>query len=289
MRIGRVILIGFVLLVLANLWVRQDALITLAAQVAMAVPPVPALAAWLVFFVALYGLFMCIALVFRPVWEQDEHLTYPMAELPVMLAGYRREVLHCLERDIIIAFAGSERLAPSGDFRSLTLLTLQHFLSRGYIPQLAAFPQESFKIAREIRVDVRKMIMLMVAAVVLGSVVSWWTHIASAYVFGADVLEGGTTSGGHRVALTVNACDILGGRMRGPQAPHRPRAVAALAGVAIVISLAALRRLFIQFPPPAPYGVPLRAHRCGRVRVGRPADLHHYQADCPTHRRHEAV
>ncbi len=552
MRIGRVILIGFVLLVLANFWVRQGALITLAAQVAMAVPPVPALgalivllaayrllkrigisredivgvyafltlavaltsgaamrfflpalptpfyfaspenrwaefhqyiprwmvpqgeevirqyfegsdiggvpwgawtpplAAWLVFFVALYGLLMCIALIFRPVWEQDEHLTYPMAELPVMLAGYRREVLHglwtnglfwtgfaliCLhnlfnimnafnpavtalgletnlnnllnehpltalrplvfryrplifgmaymmpsdivistllfyfvylkglalfgavrglqipqfpfyrqqsmgsmvgmtavviygarhriaevfgrligrsggskwlpimliasalavfgfwalagmswwliliyyglilssaiaymraraetgyphhwikpldqERDIIIAFAGSARLAPSGDFRSLTLLTLQHFLSRGYIPQLAAFPLESFKIAREIRVDVRAMVVLMVVAVVLGSVVSWWMHIDTAYVFGANVLEGGTTSGGHRVALTVNACDTLAGWIRGPEAPNRPRAVAALAGAAIVISLATLRRLFIQFP-----------------------------------------
>ncbi len=552
MRLGRILLIGFVLLVLANLWVRQGALITLAAQVAMAVPPVPALAAllvllgalgllrrigisredvigvyafltlavaltsgaamrfflpalstpyyfastenrwaeffryiptwmvpqgdevirryfegsdgapvpwdawagplaaWLAFFVALYGLLMCIALVFRPVWEQSEHLAYPMAELPVMLAGYRRDTLHglwtnglfwtgfaliCLhnlfnilnafnpavtalgletnlnnllnehpltalrplvfryrplifgmaymmpgdivistllfyfvylkglalfgavrglqlpqfpyyrqqsmgsmvgmtavviygarhriravfarlagrgdgsrwlpllliasalvvygfwalagmswwvilayyglilssaitylraraetgyphhwikpldqERQILISLLGTERLAPGGNFRSLTLLTVQHFLSRGYLPQLAAFPLEAFRMAREITVDLRRMIVLMVVAVVLGSLVSWWMHIDTAYVYGANILEGGTTSGGQRVALTVNAYEALAGWMRGPAAPNRPQAIAASAGAGLVIVLAALRRLFISFP-----------------------------------------
>ena len=48
MRIGRVLLIGFIFLVIANFWVRQGELITLAAQISMAVPPVPALATLLV-------------------------------------------------------------------------------------------------------------------------------------------------------------------------------------------------------------------------------------------------
>ncbi|MFW5868480.1 MAG: DUF6785 family protein [Armatimonadota bacterium] len=552
MRIGRILLIGFVFLVLANLWVRQGALITLAAQVAIAVPPVPALAAllillgaitvfrriglsredalgvyafltlavaltsgaamrfflpalpvpfyfastenrwaefhefipgwlvphgtevirqyfegadtgavpwgawagplaiWLVFFVALYGLLMCIALVFRPVWEEDEHLAYPMAELPLMLAGYRREVLHgiwtsglfwlgfaliCLhntfnimnafnpsitalgletnlnnilsehpytalrplvfryrplifgisymmpsdivlstllfyfiyikglsffgavtgvqdaafpyyrkqsmgsmvgitlvaifgarkriaqvfgrltrrndvplwlpigligcaavvlgfwiaagmnpvitityyalilssaigymrgraltgyphhwimpldqERDVLIDFVGTRRLAPGGSFATLTLMTLQHWLSRGYIPQLAAFPLESFKMAREIKVDVRQMLYLMVAAVILGSAVSWWMHIDAAYEFGANVLEGGTTSGGQRVDLMSRSYGALAGWMRGHTEPNRAHQIAVVVGVLGTIVLAALRRLFIQFP-----------------------------------------
>ena len=40
------------------------------------------LLAWMVFFVAFYTLLMCIALIFRPVWEDSEHLSYPMAEFP---------------------------------------------------------------------------------------------------------------------------------------------------------------------------------------------------------------
>jgi len=552
LRIGRILLIGFVFLVLANLWVRQGALITLAAQVAMAVPPVPALAAllmllgvlkisgrlginrkdaigvyafltlavaltsgaamrfflpalpvpfylaapenkweefhehipgwlvphgddvireyfegsdlgavpweawakplaiWLVFFVAFYALLMCIALVFRPVWEEDEHLNYPMAELPMMLAGYRREVLHglwtsglfwtgflliCLhntfnimnafnpaisalglstdlnniisehpytalrpmvfryrplifsmaylmpgdivistllfyffyikglsfygavaglqdarfpyyqkqsmgsmvgitlvviygarrriaqvfrrlverndvplwlpvglvvsfavvigfwvmagmslavtlayygliissaigymrgraltgyphhwikpldqERDVLIDFTGSARLAPGGNFASLTLLTMQHWLSRGYIPQLAAFPLESFKIARDIKVDVRQMVQIMLWAVVLGSLVSWWMHIGAAYEFGSNVLEGGTTSGGSRIGLMKTAYDNLAGMMRGPREANRNHQIAVLAGVGGTILLAGLRRVFVQFP-----------------------------------------
>jgi len=552
LRTGRILLIGLAFLILANLWVRQGALITLAAQVAMAVPPVPALAAllillaalhllrrfgitredvigvyafltlavaltsgaamrfflpalpvpfyfasaenrwaefqgnipawmvpqgdeairqyfeglemgpvpwgawagplalWLVFFVAFYGLLMCIALVFRPVWEQDEHLAYPMAEMPLMLAGYRKDILHglwtnglfwvgfaliCLhnafnimnafnpavtalglqtdlnpllnehpltalrplvfryrplifgiaylmpsdivistlffyfvylkglalygalaglnlpqfpfsrkqsmgsmvgitvvllysarrriaevfgrligrsdgskwlpigliasaavvfgfwlvagmkwwivlvyyalilssaigymrgraltgyphhwikpldqERDLIIDFIGTRRMVPGDNFRSLTLLTVQHHLSRGYIPQLAAFPLEAFKMAREIKVDVKQMLNLMIWAVILGSIVSWWMHIGTAYEFGANVLEGGTTSGGQRVSLTVRSYDELAGWMRGHDEPDRPHQIAALSSFTIVIVLAALRRMFIQFP-----------------------------------------
>ncbi|MBD3291489.1 MAG: hypothetical protein GF393_01085 [Armatimonadia bacterium] len=552
MRTGRILIIGLIFLVLANLWVRQGALITLAAQVAMAVPPVPALAAllillaglgllkrlgirrkevigvyafltlavaltsgaamrfflpalpvpyyfaseenkwaefhdnipgwlvpkgdevirqyfegadngavpwdawaqplayWLVFFVGFYGLMMCIGLIFRPVWEEDEHLNYPMSELPLMLAGYRREVLHGLwtsglfwvgfalicmhntfnimqafnpsitalgletnlnniisehpytslqplvfryrplifgisylmpgdivistllfyfiyikglsfygavtgvqdaafpfyrkqsmgamvgitlvviygarkriaqvfrrlyennevplwlpigfilcgavvlgfwivagmdpvttiayyglilssaigymrgraltgyphhwikpldqERDVMIDFVGSARLAPGGNFRTLTLLSLQHWMSRGYIPQLAAFPLESFKVAREIKVDVKQMVHIMLWAVVLGSIVSWWMHIGAAYDFGANVLEGGTTSGGQRISLMRNSYDSLAGWMRGEQEPDRSHQIAVLVGVGGTVLLALLRRIFIQFP-----------------------------------------
>ncbi len=552
MRIGRILLIGLVFLVLANLWVRQGALITLAAQVAMAVPPVPALAAllvllgalpiirrfgfsrkdaigvyafltlavaltsgaamrfflpalpvpfyfdspenrwgrfhehipdwlvpqgnevirqyfegadagvvpweawaqplaiWMIFFVAFYGMMMCIALIFRPVWEENEHLSYPMAQLPLMLSGYRRDVLHgiwtsglfwvgfaliCLhntfnimnafnpaitalgletnlnniisehpytalrplvfryrplifgiaymmpsdivvstllfyffyikglsfygavtgiqdpafpyyrkqsmgsmvgitlvviygartriakvfrrlvshndvplwlpialiactavvlgfwimagmspivtvayyglilcsaigymrgraltgyphhwikpldqERDVLIDFVGTRRLAPGGNFLTLTLLTLQHWMSRGYIPQLAAFPLESFKMARDIKVEVRQMVYLMLAAVVLGSMVSWWMHIDTAYEFGSNVLEGGTTSGGQRVSLMSRSYDALAGWMRGHAEPNRSHQIAVIVALLGTVGLAGLRRIFIQFP-----------------------------------------
>ncbi len=187
--IGSVLIAGLVLLVLANLWVRQAALISIGAQVAMAVPPIPALAAllvllaiyplakrlglerreiiavycflmlavaltsggamrfflhslttvryfagpennlaelwnmipgwmgptdqaviqsyfegadnarapweawvgplslWLLFFTAFFGLMIGLAVLFHPEWEHSEHLTYPLAELPLRLTG----------------------------------------------------------------------------------------------------------------------------------------------------------------------------------------------------------
>ncbi len=49
----------------------------------------PPLGIWLVFFTAFFGLLVCMALIFRPVWQDGEHLTYPVAEVPLLLAGYR--------------------------------------------------------------------------------------------------------------------------------------------------------------------------------------------------------
>jgi len=551
-RIGRVVLVGLIFLVLANLWVRQGALLTLAAQVAMAVPPVPALvtllvllaglallrrvgigrkevmgvyafltlavaltsgaamrfflpalvtpyyfaatenrweqfheyipgwlvphgdevirqyfegsdvgavpwgawlpplAIWLVFFVAFYGLLMCIALVFRPVWEEDEHLAYPMAEFPLMLAGYRQEALHGVwtnpvfwsgvvvvgiyhlfnifsafnpaipalglstplsalfnehpltalqpltieyrpeifgiaymmpsdvvtstlvlyfgylkgislggammgvdvpgypfdypqamggfvalalvliygarrriaqvfgalrarngvspwlpigliagtvvvvgfwllfgmrlwvivlylilllshgigymriraetgfptwwikplnqERDMLINFFGTERLAPGGDFGSLAGLQVQNFMYRGYCAQLVAYQAEALRMGGQIKIDRRQIVSLMIWAVVLGSAVSWWMHISTAYEFGSNVLEGGTTQGGTRVALMTQAYDQLASWMRGPAEAQRGPSIAFGVGAAAVVILAVLRRLFLQFP-----------------------------------------
>jgi hypothetical protein len=546
-----IVLVGLALLVLANLWVRQGALITLSCQVAMAVPPVPALAAlllmlpaarllrrvgsgrreiiavycfltlavaltsgaamrfflpslptpfyfatpennwaefhdliptwlaprdadvvrdyfegsdtgavpwgpwlrplgaWMFFFVAFYGLLMCIILIFRPVWEEDEHLAYPMAELPLMLAGYRKEArglwlnggfwigfglicVHTLlnilnafnpavtalgletnlgnllhehpltalrplvfryrplilgigymmpsdivvstllfyfvylkglqlggamagvsvprfplyreqstgafvgmaliliygarariaevfsrlagrgegspvlpaatvacaaavylfwraagmapavilayfgvmiafalsyargraetgyphhwikpldqERNVLINFIGTRALAPRGDMRTLSLLSTTHFLSRGYLPQLIAFPMESFRIAREVKIPLRRMLRLMVLAVILGTMVSWWMHISAFYQYGANVLEGGTTSGGQRVALMRSSYDALAGWSRAPEGPNPNEMTATGAGLVIVLVLAALRRAFVGFP-----------------------------------------
>ncbi len=552
MRIGRVLLIGLIFLVLANLWVRQGALLTLAAQVAMAVPPVPALATllvllggltvlrrlgirrrevmgvymfmtlavaltsgaamrfflpaltvpyyfaspenrwaefhkfipgwavphgdevirqyfegsetgavpwgawiqplavWLAFFVVFYALLMCIALIFRPVWEDGEHLSFPMAEFPLMLAGYRQQILHRLwlnpvfwigfvmvgghhllnilnafnpavpslvlstplsplfqqhpltalqpltieyrpeifgiaymmpsdvvistllvyfgylkgislggairgvdvpgypfdyeqamggyvalagvliygarhriarvfgtlrrrnevspllpiglvitlaavigfwvlfgmklwvvilylilllsvgigymriraetgfptwwikplnrERDMLINFFGTERLAPGGDFGTLAGLELQNFMYRGYFVQLVAYQAEALRIGGQIEVSRRQIVVLMLAAVVLGSAVSWWMHLDTAYEFGSNVLEGGTTSGGARVTLMTQAYDLLASWMRGPAEPKRSQSIAFGVGLLIVVMLAVLRRLFLQFP-----------------------------------------
>ncbi|MCD6360555.1 MAG: hypothetical protein J7M38_06765, partial [Armatimonadetes bacterium] len=152
------------------------------------------------------------------------------------------------QRNVLINFLGTRALAPHGDFRGLTNLSMLHFLSRGYIPQLMAFPVDAFKISGQIQVPVRKMATLMLLAVVLGSAVSWWMHLSAFYEYGANVLEGGTTSGGLRVALMRQSYDTLAGWMKAPVGPNRPQMIASTIGFVIVILLAVLRRAFINFP-----------------------------------------
>ena len=407
------------------------------------------LSAWMLFFVAFYGLLMCIILIFQPVWEQDEHLAYPMAELPLMLAGYRKETralwlnggfwvgfglicVHTLlnilnafnpavtalgletnlgnllhehpltalrplvfryrplilgigymmpsdivvstllfyfvylkglqlggavsgvsvprfplyreqstgafvgmalilvygargrirevfgrlagrgkgspvlpgallacaaivylfwraagmsgsvilayfgvmiafalsyargraetgyphhwikpldqERNVLVNFLGTKALAPRGDMRALTLLSTTHFLSRGYLPQLIAFPMESFKIASQVKIPLRRMVRLMMLAVILGSAVSWWMHLSAFYQYGANVLEGGTTSGGQRVDLMRRSYEALAGWGRTAEGPNPNEMTATVVGLVIVTILAILRRAFLRFP-----------------------------------------
>ncbi|MFW6156070.1 MAG: DUF6785 family protein, partial [Armatimonadota bacterium] len=185
--------------------------------------------------VVYYGLILCSAIGYmrgRALTGYPHHWIKPLDQ----------------ERDVLIDFVGSARLAPGGNFRTLTLLTMQHWLSRGYMPQLAAFPLESFKLAGEIKVRVGQMMRLMLWAVVLGAIVSWWMHLSAAYEFGSNVLEGGSTSGGARVNLMITANNALSTWMRGAQDPNQAHQIAMGVGIGGTVLLAALRRLFIQFP-----------------------------------------
>ncbi len=152
------------------------------------------------------------------------------------------------QRNMLINFIGTKALAPRGDFRGLTNLSMVHYLSRGYLPQLVAFPVDAFKISGEMKISIRKMAVLMILAVILGSAVSWWMHLSAFYQYGANVLEGGTTSGGQRVALMRGSYDTLAGWMKAPEGPDSSKMTAGIVGFLIVIGLAVLRRAFISFP-----------------------------------------
>lgn len=152
------------------------------------------------------------------------------------------------ERDLLVNLLGTERLAMADGMRSLTLLSNVYYMSRGYLPQLIAFPLEAFRIAGEARIRLRHMVWLMVVAVVLGCAVSWWMHLSAYYQYGANILEGGTTAGGYRIELVRRGYESLGSWGRGHEGPKRPQAVATVAGFALVLLLAGARRLFLRFP-----------------------------------------
>jgi hypothetical protein len=152
------------------------------------------------------------------------------------------------ERDMLVSLFGTERMSAGGNFSTLTALSFQNFMYRGYFAQLMAYQAEGLRIGGQIEVSRKQIVTLLMLAVVLGSVVSWWMHLSTAYQFGSNVLEGGTTQGGSRVQLMTQAYDQLASWMRGPTEANRHHTIAFAVGAGMVILLAVLRRIFLQFP-----------------------------------------
>ena len=152
------------------------------------------------------------------------------------------------EQNMLVNCIGTERLAALGGMRSLTLMASMHYMTRGYVAQLMCYPTEALKIGDDVGISRRKIIWLMVAAVVFGIVISWVMHLDAFYEYGANILEGGTTSGGYRVTLMRQAYEGAGKWAESPAPPSRPEALASLAGLVMVFGLAGLRRAFLRFP-----------------------------------------
>ncbi|MGD9496704.1 MAG: DUF6785 family protein [Armatimonadota bacterium] len=115
------------------------------------------------------------------------------------------------ERNLLLDLFGTAPFSPGGDMRSLTLMASTYYLSRGYMAQLVAYPAEAFRVAGEAHIDVRRMALLLAIAVIAGTVVSWWMQLSAFYEYGANVLEGGTTSGGYRIDLMRQSYTDLAG------------------------------------------------------------------------------
>jgi hypothetical protein len=152
------------------------------------------------------------------------------------------------EQSVLVNLLGTRRLAPGGAMQSLTLMASMFYMTRGYMAQLMAYPTEALKIGDDTGITRRRMIILMVAAVVLGIVVSWWMHLDAFYEYGANILEGGTTSGGYRVTLMRQSYETAAGWTKSHAVPRGAETIAAGVGLAMVLGLAGLRRAFMRFP-----------------------------------------
>jgi hypothetical protein len=148
----------------------------------------------------------------------------------------------------LINFAGTDRLKAMVGMQGLTALTTQYYLTRGYMPQLMAFMADAFKIGGQAKITTRRMGVLLLLAVIIGTGVSWWMHVSTSYQYGSNILEGGTTSGGTRVVLMRRAYEDLATWNIASEGPDRSRATAAIVGLVIVLAVAALRRAFLRFP-----------------------------------------
>jgi hypothetical protein len=65
-------------------------------------------------------------------------------------------------------------------------------------PQLAAYEMEGIRIADRVRIRRRHVVTALGLGLVLGLVLGMGIHIATAYDYGWNIIDGGTTDGGYR-------------------------------------------------------------------------------------------
>ncbi len=151
-------------------------------------------------------------------------------------------------KSVLLAFTGTASFVRGGGVPSLTILSVMNFLSRGYFPSLMAYQMENFELARRANLRRNDAVVAMLAAVIIGLAVGYYIHLDAFYKFGANVVEGGTTSGGYRTTLAVQEFQSLDGAISSPSGPQTEANIFTIAGALLTIALAALRFRFLRFP-----------------------------------------
>lgn len=153
-----------------------------------------------------------------------------------------------LHKQMMIHVAGSAPYVRGNDWGNLTILSTFMFISRGFFQSVMAYQIESTKIAQEAGLRQRTMARWLIAAVLLGLVGAYATHLHAYYTHGANILEGGTTEGGYRVALAKGEFTELSGFLKAHRPPDVPRTWAAVNGGLVTLALIALRAYSLRFP-----------------------------------------
>jgi len=99
------------------------------------------------------------------------------------------------------SFLGSDALTPGGSYGNLVMLGSLYFLHFGSYPQTMTHQIESLRMGEECRIRTSHITMILMGAMFVGLVVSFYTQLSLAHEWGANSLSGGTTEGGYSVSL----------------------------------------------------------------------------------------
>ncbi|HIE51653.1 MAG TPA: hypothetical protein EYP85_07815 [Armatimonadetes bacterium] len=153
------------------------------------------------------------------------------------------------QEKMLLNIAGSRAFVQGDDFRNLTIFSSFAWLVRGYYPTTMATQMESYKIADEVRMARRYMVLVLLFAVVLGVVVAFWVHLTTYYEYGANVLEGGTGAvAGYRIRLNIQEYTTLSGFAKEHKRPDLLRTTWSGVGFLFTALLIILRMIFLKFP-----------------------------------------
>jgi hypothetical protein len=142
-------------------------------------------------------------------------------------------------------FMNSARYVGAGpDYRSATIFNLFIFMSRGYFPTVSGYGIEGFTLGERGGVRKTRMFWLLLSAIGLGALCSFYFHLIPYYGRGAIGLRGGLWGSGEAQAQYA----ALWTAIRMPVPPDQPRIIATLSGGAFLTLLTLIRARFFGFP-----------------------------------------
>jgi len=163
--------------------------------------------------------------------------------LPINYMLPREEVL-----EAILALKPTTGHFDKAGLRSETAYATITVISRMTFPQLGAFEMEGIRIGTRAGLRRSHVLTAITYGLALGLVLALWMHLTAYYGFGANVLDGGTTSGGYRAAQARSAFDRLQSRAFVGVPMDVRTTVARGVGLALTLVMLWLRARFLRFP-----------------------------------------
>lgn len=151
--------------------------------------------------------------------------------------------------EMLFPVMGSQIFQRGDSWRNMGAMGMHYWLARGYFPSMGAYQMEGFRIAQDANIRQRTMVYWMIAALLIGLLGAYIIHVNVYYDYGANILEGGTTSGGSRVTSALRAWDTLSSFVSaGHKVTDWKQTGAGISGFVITILLVVLRNIFLRFP-----------------------------------------
>ncbi|MDI6827630.1 MAG: hypothetical protein QME62_03995 [Armatimonadota bacterium] len=151
--------------------------------------------------------------------------------------------------EIMTAAFGTQALG----IRNLTIISYFYWFNRGYRNLVAPHQLEAFKIGEVCKSSGRKLTIIIMIAVVLGIISTFWSLLHMYYINGAATAK---IIAGYRTGIGNYAFDRLNSWVLNPKKPDGAALTAMAAGGTFAIFLTAMKSRFLWWPfHPIGYGL----------------------------------
>ena len=163
--------------------------------------------------------------------------------LPINYVVPREEVF-----ESILALKPTTGHFDAAGLKSEAVFTTISAVSRMTFPQLGAFSMEGIRIGYQGHLLRRQVLTALGYGLALGLVVALYMHLQGYYAYGANVLDGGTTSAGYRAAQARAQLDALSTRAFTRVPMDLRTSTARAVGLVLTLAMLWLRVKFLRFP-----------------------------------------
>jgi len=163
--------------------------------------------------------------------------------LPINYMLPREEVT-----EAILALKPTSGHMDRAGLQSETAFAAISVISRMTFPQLGAFEMEGSRIGGRAGLRRRHVLTCITYGLALGLILALGMHLMAYYGFGANVLDGGTTSGGYRAAQARTSFDRLQTRAFVGVPVDLRTSLARGVGLVLTVAMLWLRLRFLRFP-----------------------------------------